>query len=369
MKKSYEKILRELLSIPTAPFEEQLVIDYVKSWAEKVGVKFSLDKYSNIVLELSQGRCGKPSAKKPGYVFHAHLDHPGFIAQSQRGKTVTADFRGGVQLEYFKDSRMKFFTPDGEIKATVISAKKPAKNSDQQFMTCRIKLDEKVKIQPGTIGMWDFPGIKINRDKISARACDDLAGCAAIMCCFEDIIRDKTPIRLRAVFTRAEEVGFIGAIAACKAKTIPQNMHLVGIETSRNMPGARLGDGVVIRVGDKMQSYDSELTSVIHKTAVELTKSDKKFKFCRQLMIGGSTETTAFLAHNYKAAALCLALGNYHNMSTKNKVGPEQISAFDFECLVKLLKGIATSKLSTEDCKKNVQKLCADLFKKRSSYL
>ena len=363
MKKSHEKILREMLSIPTASFREQELIEYVKVWAEKTGIKFSLDKASNVHLEL---KIGKPDKKRPLYVFHAHLDHPGFVAVSQRGKTVTAQFRGSVRIPYFKGSRVRFFTEAGEVKGEVTSAKK---SDTRNYLDCRIKLDEKAPVCEGDIGMWDFPGVAVRGSKLSARGCDDVAGCASLLCCMQDLAKSKKPIHLRAVLTRAEEVGFVSALAASIEKSIPKRALLVGVETSKNQPGARLGDGVVIRVGDSLRTFDPQLTMHLTHLANALTKSDKKFQFCRQLMPGGSTETTGFMMYGYTAAALCLPLGNYHNMHPKGHIAAEQIDIADFENLVKLLTEVASNPQTPADTDQKLVEMYDKRYEELGCYL
>ncbi len=63
-------------------------------------------------------------------------------------------------------------------------------------------------------------------------------------------------------------------------------------------------------------------------------------------MAGGSCEATAFGGYGYRAAGLCLPLGNYHNMGTSmrwsmasREATPrmEVISLADFHALVDLL--------------------------------
>ena len=74
-------------------------------------------------------------------------------------------------------------------------------------------------------------------------------------------------------------------------------------------------------------------------------------------MAGGSCEATAFGGYGYRAAGLCLPLGNYHNMGNLDEVEGgegaatplmEVISLADFHALVDLLL-VAASALDGED--------------------
>jgi endoglucanase len=54
-------------------------------------------------------------------------------------------------------------------------------------------------------------------------------------------------------------------------------------------------------------------------------------------MPGGTCEGTVFDAHGYTAGAVCVPLGNYHNMDRERKViGPEYIDLSDWQNEVKL---------------------------------
>src|SRR6185369_15939244 len=68
--------------------------------------------------------------------------------------------------------------------------------------------------------------------------------------------------------------------------------------------------------------------------AAALAKRDKRFHYQRALMPGGTCEATVYDAYGYTAAAVCVALGNYHNMDrTKGRIGPEYIDTRDWDCM------------------------------------
>ena len=51
-------------------------------------------------------------------------------------------------------------------------------------------------------------------------------------------------------------------------------------------------------------------------------------------MDGGICESSTFGAHGYRTGAVCLALGNYHNMAEDRKIREEYIDEADFLNLV-----------------------------------
>jgi endoglucanase len=137
-------------------------------------------------------------------------------------------------------------------------------------------------------------------------------------------------------------VGLIGAIHAAKHRTIPEGARLLSIETSRELPNARIGDGPIIRIGDRATVFDRYLSNLVSH-AVERAGIEHQ----RKLMDGGGCEATAFGAYGYRATGLCLALGNWHNRGNLAEVESgdadaavpmlEEISIDDFHGLVDLL--------------------------------
>ena len=184
--------------------------------------------------------------------------------------------------------------------------------------------------------MWDFPDPVIRGSRIHARACDDLAGAAAMLCAIDELARRRLGCDAYFLFTRAEEVGFIGAIAAVRRKTIPTRCFVVAMETSSELPHAKMGDGPILRVGDKASTFTSEVTAYCHRIARELSAADKSFIYQRRLLDGGTCESSAYCNLGYQATGLCVALGNYHNVNVKRKrLGPEYIDLDDFDNVVK----------------------------------
>jgi putative aminopeptidase FrvX len=137
-------------------------------------------------------------------------------------------------------------------------------------------------------------------------------------------------------------VGLIGAIHAAKNRTIPEGTRLLSIETSRELPDARIGDGPIIRIGDRSTVFDPEMSNRMSRAAASAGIPHQ-----RKLMDGGRCEATAFGVYGYQATGICLALGNWHNRGNLAEVERgdtgaavpmlEEISIEDFHGLVGLL--------------------------------
>ncbi len=328
--------LHEIVSLPTAPFCESRVQQYVRRWAAARGIELHEDPVGNILVKLAGGG---DSSGAP-WVFQAHMDHPGFSFVRRRGRSAQAWFRGGVRKEYFSGARMRFFPEEGRgVGGTVLSVRKDAGSG---FLRCGIELDESVDIPEGTPGMWDLPAWRRRGDTLSLRAADDLCGVAAILVAFERLQASGCERPVVGLLTRAEEVGFIGALSAADHGFINPSWPILGIEASKAHPGAGLGEGAVVRVGDALSVFDPSLTAVLRNAARDLGAGRKtaRLDYVAYLMAGGSTESTAFAQMGYRTCAVCLPLGNYHNMGP-DRIAPEKINLRDFAALVALLVEVA----------------------------
>ncbi len=350
--------LRWLCDIPTAPFQEHFVVAALRNWYQSHDrhrhLRWHCDPAGNIHLDYQRGR-----GNSRLLVLEAHLDHPAFVVTSMgRDGTVRAIFRGGVKPEYFPGASVLLWNAPAphetqseptRVPAQVIAVT-PATKSRPLRAVLRA---DAARICTGTIGTWHLPEAAVRQNLFTARACDDLAGVAACLCVLDRLIQRRAVARVRVLLTRAEEVGFAGAIAAAHRGWIPKNCAVIGLETSRTTAQAKLGHGPVIRVGDRTSVFDGELTGFMANTAAGMAAVMPDFKFQRALMDGGTCDTTAFGAFGYQAGAVCLALGNYHNMtdpppdqglaaasSAVPMIGSETIDVRDFAGEIELLAAL-----------------------------
>jgi endoglucanase len=218
--------------------------------------------------------------------------------------------------------------------------------------------------------MWNLPVMRIRKTRLTSRALDDLAGVAAAMCAIDELVRRREEADVIGIFTRGEEAGFAGTLAGCEDGLFPADRCIIGLETSQAQPGAKLGDGVVIRTGDRTWTFDPDATGYVSRVAGELSRKRPGFRYVRMLMPGGTCETTPMCVWGLRAAALCLPLGNYHNMSDRaEKIAAERIDLEDFESMVALLCEIAAGDGSMQDTREDLRRRLADLLKRRRPYL
>jgi len=334
------RVLHQVLSIPTAPFAEHQVIAYVERFCKRRGgVSLRRDRAGNVLVRV---RKGSRKVRRPVCIT-AHVDHPGFVADKMLlNGHVQAFWRGGVAPHYFVRSRMRFDVEGKWVRGIIRSALVVPKSGQSRVDTVSVKVPR--DIPPGAVGMWDFPDPVVRGSRIYARGCDDLAGVAAMLSAIDELSRAARSCDAYFLFTRAEEVGFIGAIAACRLRTIPAKCIIVAMETSSERPFAKMGDGPILRVGDRASTFTHAATAHCHRVARELARDDSSFKYQRKLMDGGTCESSAYCALGYEATGICIALGNYHNVdSKKEKLAPEYIDLNDYDNVVKWFVELARS--------------------------
>ncbi len=295
-------ILKRILKQPTAPFHEYFVRNEVEALLKDVpNVKLKRDKYGNLLATYKNGK----KKSSPTWVLAAHMDHPGFVKKpGSNGKTPDYDFLGGVGEATLKDGIDR-------------KLRKAAKDSD--------------------IATWNFP-VEISKEKISAAACDDLVNCATIVATFCELARLNIQTTVHAAFTRAEEVGWLGAWHLGENWPFGEEDVFLSLETSRPVNGAAFGAGPIVRVGDRLSIFDSEAVAVLMRTA-----SEQGIRVQRCLLDAGACEATAMQALGIRSAGVSVPLGNYHNIGEDKTLQPEYVMMEDVKALISLLTALVAT--------------------------
>jgi putative aminopeptidase FrvX len=354
--------LIQLTQIPTAAGREGRVIEWIRRWvADRKDLALVEDPAGNLDVRFAQ-----ESGRAPPVYFTAHLDHPAFVVERIIApSTVQLAFRGGVMDDYFESARVIVHAGDGRKHPGTLRGRADAPTPHFKSYLC--ELDEEAPgLRIGDIATWELPEARIEAGILYSHACDDLAALAASLGAF-DVLREQrrerpesVPQDVRLLFTRAEEIGFIGAIAAVREGTLPKDAKVIALEVSRAFDDSPIGGGPIVRVGDRLSVFCPSLTAAVAKRAEDIaggpstvTAAQKlcdrpAWKWQRKLMPGGACEATVFCSAGLDATCLCLPLGNYHNMADlaavqagtnteRPRVGPEFIAISDFDGLVDLL--------------------------------
>jgi len=292
-------ILKRILKQPTAPFHEYHVRGEIEAILEKCPhVKTKVDKFGNLIVTYKNGK----RKSREAWVLGAHMDHPGFVKKPGSKGKDDWEFLGGVPKELI----------DAGVKQGLRKAK-------------------------GDIAIWNLP-VKISAERVEAAACDDLIGCAVILSTIWDLASLGMETHFYAVFTRAEEVGFLGAWQVGQKWPFPEDAVFVSVETSRPVNGSVMGGGPIVRVGDRLSVFDGDAVA-----ALTLTAAEQGVRVQRCLLDAGACEASAMQACGRRSVGVSVPLGNYHNIDDSREIAAEYVMMEDVKSLVNLLKAVVAT--------------------------
>ncbi|HKE01205.1 MAG TPA: hypothetical protein VKE69_09365, partial [Planctomycetota bacterium] len=283
MIESLDRHLDAILACPTAPFREIAVLRVIDAFAAERGprVRLRIDPCGNRILAVRGARAGRAA---PTIAFTAHLDHPAFV----RGDDGTWELLGRVLPECLPGAALRFHREDASAAGTgrVVDVE-----SRDGRVLARLARDGGAE-KPGDFATFDFPALTRAADRLTGRVCDDLMGAIAILAAIDETLAREPGASWLAVFTRAEEVGLVGATLLMKGRLVPRTIPVVGLECSAARGGnAVVGDGPIVRVGDKVATFDPGTTAFLRDCAESIAREDSTFRWQRRLMQGGTCES------------------------------------------------------------------------------
>ncbi|MDA1256907.1 MAG: hypothetical protein O3C10_03570 [Chloroflexi bacterium] len=323
--------LQDLGGIPATSYYEGPVASYILAECADAGIDARADRLGNILAT----RPGQDESAS-GIAFVAHMDHPGFEALSVEDDGVHGRGLGGVPPQAFESGvAVTFIRDDGvRLPGMVMGRVGPRDGNHVLFEVARDRLGP----FPCAV-VLDLPDFDFDTQSrlIRMRAADDLAGCASILAVLRSAMEEPTPGAVYGLFTRAEEVGLVGARLAAADRLLPPGTIVVSVETSSVLPGAEIGGGPVVRTGDRMTTFSFEAEEYLAAAVSGIGDSPVQ----RQLMQAGTCEGTAFARHGYPTTGLAFPLGAWHNNGPEDTIRPEFIHHDDFATGVALLAGAA----------------------------
>ena len=361
--------LFELFSQPSAPFREEAVLNVIRSRLAKRKIPHFVDPVGNLVVGVNNREQYKKlvNAKsgEPVRLYIAHMDHPGFHGQQWLGpKRLRITWHGGSPTRFLSGTPVWLASGTDYVGAGLI--RKPVLNSTRRFLkSADIQLDTNKLYQVYPDASDIYGGVKFQKPvwqtgkKIYTRAADDLVGVYSIIQTASSLFaKSKRPGSnpFIGLITRGEEVGFVGAVAHLELgwlKNHSRKVVAVSLEASRTLPGAEIGKGPVLRLGDWRTVFSSGGLKVLN----DLGQSLLKGKHQRRLMDGGSCEATAAIAWGLETIGMSVPLGNYHNQSLEggpqsrgaNGAAPEFVHVDDIDGMVKMCRGLMKRGLPWHD--------------------
>lgn len=323
-------IVHEIFHEPTAPFFEGWVLGKIEAILIENKIPFFYDDSRNLIAGVKT----KKALKKARVGFIAHTDHPGFHVDKKIGKNrYKALWFGGAPFKKMKGSKVAIYHPflPGQKHTGTISEFK-YKSYTREGMDFELKTTSELPITKGSFGAFDFPALEKKKDLIYTRVADDLTGVVIILGILSDLKRELRKNKIVGIFTRAEEVGWVGCWAILRAKLLSKDISLVSLEASKTLPLAEIGRGPVLRIGDRATIFDSDLSIALWDVA-----KNSKIPFQRRVMDGGSCEASAANLFGYKTTGISIPLGNYHNEGPHGPA-PEFVSLKDVDNARKIAK-------------------------------
>jgi len=339
----FRRRLEQVLACPTAPFHEARVHAAIREAVESSPrLRARADEHGNLEVVYGRGR--------PKLLFACHTDHPALRARGDG----TAEIAGGLRPQALVGAGLLTF--DGERVATV------GKVLESERPGARVRLKGGASLRGGTPLVLDLPAFRIGK-RIRARAVDDLCAVAACLAMFDRLAAARWKGCVGALFTRAEEVGFAGAIGWTRTTRVPRSTTIVNLEMSPARPHTPPGGGPILRVGDRITTFRQDVSLALDLVARDLLRKSGGFAYQRALMDGGACEATTFALAGFRAGALCLPLKNAHNHALSGGIALEQVEAVDAENLLRWMVAFAR-RFERLDANRHVERRLEKLWRR-----
>lgn len=375
----HHDLLLSILTEPTVPFREIKQAELLRRVLTENRVPYFFDPSGNCIVGVKSKaeylKLISTKSNEPVRLIIAHMDHPGFHGESWEnsdhttiGSKMNFIWHGGSPTKHLDGSRVWLSDNDGYFGEGVMRDVEMASHGKaiqsgkiEITQLTRKPVDDPKKIFGGfrfRAPVWEDDG------KIYTKAADDLVGVFSIVSTCIDAWKSKSkkpPII--GLITRAEEVGFIGTLAHFELgwlKKRKREVVCLSLETSRTLPGAEIGKGPVVRIGDRKSVFHPAYTQLF----TELAARTLPGKFQRRIMDGGSCEGTAATAYGLPTIAISVPLGNYHNQSLEggpdaapeNGPAPEFIAKDDIEGMRALIAALLKPGLPWKNPMQNMLK-------------
>jgi endoglucanase len=357
-----DDLLHEILSQPSAPFREAHVIDAITHALKQGGVPHFQDPIGNIVVGAESKadylKLVRARDPEPVRIFIAHMDHPGFHGVKWLSpERLAIHWHGGSPTQHLDGAAVWLadrggWAGEGHLSNVEMHA------HGRAIKTATVEIPSLYPRKAESLyGGFRFRAPHWREGRvIYTKAADDLVGSFAIVSLALDLFAKGSKMGKKPPFlgllTRAEEVGFIGAIGHFEQGWLAQakrDILCVSLETSRTLPGAEIGKGPVVRLGDKYTVFDSGRLRVFTELAAKVLPNTHQ----RRVMDGGTCEGTTATVYGYPTVGISVPLGNYHNQSFEggpdsagpNGPAPEFVHLDDVDGLLKLCHGLLEPKL------------------------
>ena len=360
--------LLELLAVPTAPFRERLVRDLAQRRLDRYGIPWCHDPAGNLLAGVESEKAVRKLLRsrndEPVRLYIAHMDHPGFHGvRWLKPDRLKVRWYGGSPVRHLRGagvwvSDAAGVTHRGRLDRCKLAATgRWLETAEVHFADASVSAAQ--RRAKALFGGFAFrKPVWVRGQRLYTKAADDLVGVFCILETARYVFSRRRGERapFAGLLSRAEEVGFVGAVAHMDLgwwQGGGRPVVAVSLEASRTLPGAVVGKGPVVRLGDRRTVFDANASQVLGELAEKLLPDRHQ----RRLMDGGACEGTVTTAAGLPTLALSVPLGNYQNQGFEGGPdcprpqgpGPEFVSLQDLAGQLKLCRGLMRTGLNWAD--------------------
>jgi endoglucanase len=336
MKPGALPLFQHLTSVPTAPFREKAVARKARHWiAKHLGRRVTVREVRGGIIVSYRG-----AGNGPALALAAHLDHPAFRLEKITQSGAKALLQGGLPPHLLAGAAVEIFPAVPKDNVPLGRGVLGLRPKDGELWDIRWTEAPRAGAKP-VFAVLALTPCEIKDGWLSSRSVDDLLGCTVSLEAVRRLANARSKTNVTVLLNRAEEVGFVGALDMIASGVLPEGDSYLSIESSRELPGSKPGQGPTIRLGDKACAFDANLIALLDEAGEKLRRRGTKVQRLR--LTGGTCEATAYLTFGLESAGVAVPLVNYHNGWGADAVAPERVRVSDVEGAVRLL--VETAKL------------------------
>lgn len=322
--------IHDIASVPTAPYHEAGAIGAIRSLLSSERIDLRDDEYGQLFAGSRRAGACRTLA------LVAHTDHSGFEVVSADGNEGIARVLGGFRGPIDAPTSVRVYSDAQDGPPLLATVDRFVPEIDPiHHSPGRVRIRADGLLAPGQWAVLDLPGLEIEDDELHMAAADDLAGCAVVVCALREIARSDSTTDLMGIFTRAEETGLYGSRIVAEEAEIPRDAIVVSVEASRALPSTPPGGGIVVRVGDRYNTFSNDGERFLRAAAEHIAREGIRSQ--RALLDGGMCEASTFMTRGWDATAVALPNVNYHNRAADGRLVPEVVRLTDIRAGIALL--------------------------------
>lgn len=325
--------LASVLELPTAPFGEARLAEWVLAFAQSRGLPAARDAFGNISVTWDGHGARREG---PPLALIAGLDHPGGEVVAVAGDVVEVAWHGELLASHLVQARLRLHGRQGFVAGPVTSCTVRRGHLGEVVDRLLVQVSDRVHV--GAIATLDLPGVWLNGPDVQARGAIAVLGAAALLDLLDRLAAARVATTVQAVFTRAATAGFAGACGLVEAGGLLPGQTALCVHGVPEQSGAAVGGGPVLCLGDALALFDPDVARALDHAVSRYRELWPAAPVQRSALAAGASAAGLFALHQRPVGALAVAVGAPMNMGARGRVEPERFSWADYQGLVSLLE-------------------------------